>query len=381
MRVAVRVPDRGLDVTLDVSPGQVVAVLGENGAGKSTLLAAVAGLVPGEGEVRVDGVDVTRAPPRDRHVGWVAQRPLLLEHLAVLDDVAFGPRSRGASRRRSRDRAAVALDRVGAGHLAGRRGHALSGGQAQRVALARALATDPRVLLLDEPFAALDVGVAAHARTLLLGLARAEPRTTLLVTHDLLDVLVLADRVVVLADGRVVEDGPVAEVLARPRSAFAARLAGVHLVTGTVVASPDGHARGGAAGRAAGGAAGEEHEVTVDTGAGLVLVGTSTEPLAVGEPAAAVVEPRAVAVHTTHPSGSPRNVVPVRLTGVEPSGALVRVRGTAAGGVVLAADLTPRAVAALGLTPGTEAWFTVKAAELAVHARPAAPAPGATLVG
>lgn len=377
LRVAVRVPDRGLDVTLDVAPGQVVAVLGENGAGKSTLLAAVAGLVPAPGEIRVDDVDVTRAPPRDRHVGWVGQRPLLLEHLTVLDDVAFGPRSRGAGRRLSRERAAAALGQVGAGHLAARRGHALSGGQAQRVALARALATEPRLLLLDEPFAALDVGVAARARTLLLGLARAAPRTTLLVTHDLLDVLVLADRVVVLADGRVVEDGPVAEVLARPRSAFAARLAGVHLVTGTVVAPADGHAPDGAAG----GAGGEEHEVTVDAGGGLVLVGTSTEPLAAGEPAAAVVEPRAVAVHTAHPTGSPRNVVPVRLTGVEPSGALVRVHGTAAGGVALAADLTPRAVAALGLTPGTDAWFTVKAAELTVHARPAAPAPGATLVG
>lgn len=376
LQVAVRVPDRGLDVTLDVAPGQVVAVLGENGAGKSTLLAAVAGLVPGEGVVRVDDVDVTRAPPRDRHVGWVGQRPLLLEHLAVLDDVAFGPRSRGAGRRLSRERAAAALARVGAGHLAGRRGHALSGGQAQRVALARALATEPRLLLLDEPFAALDVGVAAHARTLLLGLARAEPRTTLLVTHDLLDVLVLADRVVVLADGRVVEDGPVAEVLARPRSTFAARLAGVHLVTGTVVA-PGGDAPDGAAGRAAG----EEHEVTLDAGGGLVLVGTSTEPLAVGEPAAAVVEPRAVAVHTARPTGSPRNVVPVLVTGVEPSGALVRVHGTTAGGVALAADLTPRAVATLGLAPGADVWFTVKAAELAVHARPAAPAAGATLVG
>ncbi|WP_415297268.1 ABC transporter permease [Cellulosimicrobium sp. SJTW-1] len=403
------VPERGLDVDLTVAPGEVVAVLGENGAGKSTLVQVVAGLLtPGEApgaRVAVGHDDVSRLPPRRRHLAWLSQRPLLFEHLSVEDDVAFGLRSRGVPRARAREEARDALARVGAADLARRRSTDLSGGQAQRVAIARALVTDPRVLLLDEPLASLDVGVAQHVRTVLHHAQREHPRTTLLVTHDLLDVLLLADRVVVLEGGRVVEDGPVDAVLTRPRSRFAARLAGVNLLAGSVahvaVPEPVRTVRERAAAEPAGGTAGPvatatavapdgeslAREVTVAVdGAGVRVHGTADEPFAVGDGAVAVFEPRAVAVHRTTPEGSPRNAYRVVVTSVEPHGPLLRVWGravdddpgdltagatTAVGHDVprLAADLTPRAVAELGLVPGERVWFVVKAAEVRVHPR------------
>ncbi|PTU57809.1 molybdate ABC transporter permease subunit [Sphaerisporangium cinnabarinum] len=404
------VPGRGLDVDLTVAPGEVVAVLGENGAGKSTLVQVVAGLLtrgeaPGA-RVTVGHDDVSRLPPRRRHLAWLSQRPLLFEHLSVEDDVAFGLRSRGVPRARARGEARDALARVGAADLARRRSTDLSGGQAQRVAIARALVTDPRVLLLDEPLASLDVGVAQHVRTVLHHAQREHPRTTLLVTHDLLDVLLLADRVVVLEGGRVVEDGPVDAVLTRPRSRFAARLAGVNLLAGSVahvaVPEPARTAGGGAPERAGGTADGTDlvegatdapgaetlaREVTVAVDGTEVRVrGTADEPLGVGDGAVAVFEPRAVAVHRTTPEGSPRNAYRVVVTSVEPHGPLLRVWGRAVGadprdptaGATtavghdaprLAADLTPRAVAELGLVPGERVWFVVKAAEVRVHAR------------
>nr|WP_308202344.1 ATP-binding cassette domain-containing protein [Cellulosimicrobium cellulans] len=408
------VPDRGLDVDLALAPGEVVAVLGENGAGKSTLVQVVAGLLPpGDApgaRVAVGDDDVTRAAPRRRRVAWLSQRPLLFANLSVEDNVAFGLRARGVPRSRARREARAALGHVGAAHLATRRATDLSGGQAQRVAIARALVTGPRVLLLDEPLASLDVGVAQHVRSVLHHAQREHPRTTLLVTHDLLDVLLLADRVVVLDDGRVVEDGPVDQVLTRPRSRFAARLAGVNLLAGSVVhvAVPEpvtvgslGTEQGGpgAGGAGAGGAdaalvrteagpeeaAAREATLAVD-GTEVRVRGTAGDPLAVGDGAVAVFEPRAVAVHRATPEGSPRNAYRVVVTSVEPHGPLLRVWGRVAGedpgapaagapaavghdSPHLAADLTPRAVAELRLTPGERAWFVIKAAEVRIHPR------------
>ncbi len=405
------VPERELDVDLTVAPGEVVAVLGENGAGKSTLVQVVAGLLtPGEApgaRVTVGHDDVSRLPPRRRHLAWLSQRPLLFEHLSVEDDVAFGLRSRGVPRARAREEARDALARVGAADLTRRRSTDLSGGQAQRVAIARALVTDPRVLLLDEPLASLDVGVAQRVRSVLHHAQRDRPRTTLLVTHDLLDVLLLADRVVVLDAGRVVEDGPVDQVLTRPRSRFAARLAGVNLLAGSVVrvavpepvtvrsfgTEPGGPGSGGAdparVPTDAGpddDAAAREATLAVD-GTDVRVRGTAGEPLAAGDGAVAVFEPRTVSVHRATPEGSPRNAYRVVVTGVEPHGPLLRVWGRVAsedpgerparaGAAVghddtphLAADLTPRAVAELRLAPGERVWFVVKAAEVRVHAR------------
>ena len=172
-------------------------------------------------------------PPHRRGVGLLAQQALLFPHMTALANVAFGPRAHGVPRRAAEARARELLDRRRR-RGAGRRGGPaqLSGGQQQRVALARALAPDPDLLLLDEPLAALDVDAAPAMRSLLRRIVRDRKQTAVLVTHSALDALVLADRVVVLTEGRVVEEGPAREVLARPRSPFTARIAGLDLVPG-----------------------------------------------------------------------------------------------------------------------------------------------------
>jgi len=347
--VEVVVRGRAVDVAFEVADGETVALLGPNGAGKSTTLAAIGGLLrPDTGRVVLDGEVLTSAgppgpgrwvAPHARRTALLAQDALLFPHLSVVENVAFGPRSAGLARRAARAAAEHWLAEVGAGDLAGLRPAQLSGGQAQRVAIARALAAEPRLLLLDEPMAALDVAVAPALRTLLRRVLA--ERTAVIVTHHVLDALLLADRVVVLDGGRVVEQGATSEVLSRPRSAFAARFAGLNLVAG--VAGADGVRR-------------ED---------GLVVHGTPGAP-APGDGAAAVAvfRPSAVAVHREPPGGSPRNALPVVVTELEPLGELVRVR---AGD--LAADVTVAAVAELGLAPGVEVTFVVKATEVDVYAR------------
>ncbi len=345
LRAAVDV--RGLDVALRVEDGETLALLGPNGSGKSSVLAIVAGLLrPDRGRVTLDDAlltDVDRGvevPPHARRTALLGQDPLLFPHLDAVENVAFGPRSRGVNRTEARREAHDWLDRVGVGELARRRPSQLSGGQAQRVAVARALAADPRLLLLDEPMAALDVAVLPALRQTLRSVLA--PRTAVLVTHDPLDALLLADRVVVLEDGRVAEEGPTEAVLTRPRSAFAARLAGLNLLTGTwdgvdeCLVSPD----------------------------GLLVHGLAegTPPVA-GAATVAAFRPQAVAVYRDAPHGSPRNALAVTVTEVEPHGDLVRVK---AGG--LAADVTLRAAADLALAPGDPVTFVVKATEVAVYA-------------
>ncbi|WP_424184090.1 sulfate/molybdate ABC transporter ATP-binding protein [Actinokineospora sp. G85] len=330
-----------LGVSLRVGPGEVVAVLGPNGSGKSTLLAVVSGLLrPDSGVVEVGGRVVTDLPPDRRRVGLLAQDALLFPHLTAEANVAFGPRARGTRKRAAHAAARDWLAQVGAAEFADRRPSALSGGQAQRVALARALAAAPDVLLLDEPFAALDV----DATPVLRGVVRRVlgRQTALLVTHDPLDALALADRVVVLADGAVVEQGPTREVLSRPRTAFTARVAGLNLVPGTAV--PEG----------------------LRTADGALV--TAATPGPVGEPAVAVFRPADVSVHPGPVDGSQRNTAAAQVSALEPHGDTVRVRlsgpGWAAG---LAADLTPAAVADLALEPGSRVHIGVKAVAVAVH--------------
>jgi molybdate transport system ATP-binding protein len=339
-----------LAVAFSAAPGEVVAVLGPNGAGKSTLLDVLAGLVrPERGRLVVGGRtlvgEATHVPPHRRSVGLLSQDPLLFPHLTALGNVAFGPRARGQRRRVAEARARALLSEVDAADLADRRPRALSGGQQQRVALARALATDPALLLLDEPFAALDVDAAPALRGLVRRVLRANPRTqVVLVTHDPLDALVLADRVLVLDRGRIVEQGPTKTVLSAPRTPFTARIAGLDLVAG--LAHPDG----------------------VLTPDGTVVTGVRGEDVVDGEPAVAVFRPAAVAVHIERPHGSPRNVFPATVAAMEPHGDVVRVRAGGPGWVAgLTADLTPAAVADLLLTPGDEVFLAVKAAEVDVH--------------
>ncbi|MBL8926865.1 MAG: ATP-binding cassette domain-containing protein [Pseudonocardia sp.] len=341
-----------LDVAITVDPGDVLAVLGPNGSGKSTLLDVLAGLLrPDAGHVRVGGRTLTdsgvHVPPHRRGVGLLAQQPLLFPHLTVLANVEFGPRAQGVSRRAATARARELLDAVDVAGLADRRPAQLSGGQQQRVALARALAAGPDLLLLDEPLAALDVDTMPAMRALLRRTLRDSGRTAVLVTHAALDALVLADRVVVLSEGVVAEEGSTRAVLARPRSPFAARIAGLDLVPG--VACPEG----------------------LKTADGFVITGQAEGTVA-GETAVAVFPPAAVAVFAQHPHGSPRNVVQVRLAAVEPHGGLVRLRaGVRDGGPAwadgLAADVTPAALVDLPAEPGVELWFAVKAAEVVIH--------------
>jgi molybdate transport system ATP-binding protein len=217
-----------LDVRFSLSEGETLAVLGPNGAGKSTLLDVLSGLVrPDSGHVRLGDTTLvstgndtrdTWLPPHARGVALLAQEALLFPHLSVRDNVAFGPRSAGSDRARARVIAERWLDRVDAAGLADRRPRRLSGGQAQRVAVARALATEPRLLLLDEPFGALDAGVAPAMRRLLAEVL--VERTVVIVTHDPLDALALADRVIVLDEGRIVEQGGTRDVLLNPLTDF-----------------------------------------------------------------------------------------------------------------------------------------------------------------
>ena len=342
--IEARVDDRDVDIAFEVAEGETLALLGPNGAGKSTTLDLLGGLLrPDSGRVVLDGRVLTGegrwVAPHARRTVLLAQEPLLFPHLDVIDNVAFGPRSRGAGRRESRAVAERWLAEVDATALAARRPAQLSGGQAQRVAVARALATDPRLLLLDEPMAALDVSAAPALRQLLRTVLA--DRTTVIVTHHVLDALLLADRVVVLDGGRVVEQGPADVVLSRPRSAFAARFAGLNLASGT--ATHDGLVRAD----------------------GSVLHGIPGEPAPRdGQPAVAVFRPSAVAVHREPPGGSPRNALAVRVSELEPLGDVVRVRADG-----LAADVTLAAAAELGLAPGLEVTFVVKATEVDVYSQ------------
>lgn len=346
-----RVAARRLDIDLAVAPGTVVALVGPNGAGKSSVLQLVGGqLRPDTGTVTLDGMMVSgpgvHVPVHRRRVAVLEQRSLLFEHLTVLENAAFGLRARGVRAAVAHARAQAELEAVGCGHLAPARAWEVSGGQAQRIAIARALATDPRLVLLDEPLAALDVSVAPAIRALLRERIRDEGRTALLVTHDAVDALALADELAVLEDGRVFDLGPVADLLARPRTPFVADLVGVNLLVG-VASEPD--------------------AITLPTGER--VVGVVEGLLGHGRDAIASFAPASVAVHTAEPTGSPRNHLRSTVLGVEPRGSLVRLTSELADGSPVAADLTLAASVDGGLVPGREVWLAVKAAQVALYPR------------
>lgn len=343
---------RGLDVSFTVGAGEVLALLGPNGAGKSTTAAVIAGLLRGDpATVRVGDqtlTDTSRGvfvPVHQRRVGLLSQDPLLFPHMNALDNVRFATGRATSRRRRDRARALGWLAQVGGADLAERMPGELSGGQAQRVALARALAAEPEVLVLDEPLAGLDVAAAAAVRAQLRPVLSQGGRASVLITHDLLDVLGLADRVAVLEDGRIAESGTPADVLAAPRSAFGARIAGVNAVRGVMV-SPGVLVNGGQSWH-----------------------GVAAEPLDRGADAVAVFAPASVAVYLEQPHGSPRNCIFVSVRALEVVGGVVRVRGVAVDDetAVIAAAVTPEAVADLRIGVGDRVWFTVKAQEIGIH--------------
>ncbi len=337
------VVDRGgfrLDIRLSIADGEVVALLGPNGAGKTTALRALAGLTPlTDGVVRVgnrtlDDVHRRRwTPTEHRPIGVVFQDYLLFPHLSALENVAFGPRSHGVERKEARAVAADWLARVGLAEHARRKPRQLSGGQAQRVALARALAVGPELLLLDEPLAALDARTRLDTRAELQRHLAAHTGATLLVTHDPLDALVLADRLVIVEHGAVVQEGDAASVTARPRTDYVARLVGLNLYRG----------RGSAR--------------AVDVDGRLTL--TVSDP--VEGDAFVAFPPAAVALFVDEPHGSPRNTWPATIASIQRHGDNLRVQLD--GPIAAAADITPAAAAYLDLTPGRRVWAAVKAAE------------------
>ncbi|TDE09081.1 ABC transporter ATP-binding protein [Jiangella asiatica] len=336
--------DLRLDAALTVGAGEVVALLGPNGAGKSTLLQLLAGtLRPDDGRVELNGTTLddvaagSHVRPRERRVGMVVQDYLLFPRMSVLENVAFGLRSRGVAREPARRRAREWLDRVGLGGYERRRPGELSGGQAQRVALARALIVEPRLLLLDEPLAALDAGTRPAVRAELRRHLAGYGGCTVVVTHDPLEAMVLGDRVVVLERGTVVQEGQPAEVARRPRTDYVARLVGLNLL------------RGVADGRVA----------ELPTGATVALAHDAFGPVHVAfAPVAVTLSPR-------RPEGSARNAWELVITDLEAHGDLVRV--TTDGPVSVLADVTPLAVADLRLEPGSTVWASVKATEINVY--------------
>lgn len=339
--VVVRRASHTTDVTLDVAAGEVVALVGPNGVGKSTTLRALAGLVRlDDGRISVNGnvwaEHGTHVPTHRRDVAMVFQDHLLFPHLNARDNVAFGLRQRGArlGRTAARRRADEWLDRMGVADLAERKPSQLSGGQAQRVAVARALVSDPALLLLDEPTAALDARTAMDLRPQLRRHLADFGGLVVLVTHTALDAMALADRLLVLDQGGVVQHGPPAEVAARPRTQHVAALVGLNLVRGRA----------------------DGARVSLPSGADLVTTH------AMHGDVYAAFSPSAVGIYLERPAGSPRNVWRCRITSVAPHGDVVRLQLD--GPVPLIADVTPASLTSLRLDPGTEVWASVKATEV-----------------
>jgi molybdate transport system ATP-binding protein len=333
-----------LDVDLRVALGEVVAVLGPNGAGKTSILRGLAGLLPLDaGRVALDGVVLEEpaasvfVPSERRPIGMVFQDYLLFPHLTVVDNIAFGLRSRGTPRPAATATARQWLERVGLAAEAERKPGSLSGGQAQRVALARALATNPALLLLDEPMAALDASTRVELRRDLRRHLQSFRGVRLLVTHDPVEAMAMADRLVILERGRVLQSGTPAEVTQRPRSRYVADLVGVNLFRGRA----------------------SNNVITIAGGGSLMATGATD-----GE-VFAVVHPRTVALYRTRPDGTPRNVWEGRAVDLDFEGDRVRVRleGTPA----IVAEVTPAAVRDLSLDRGDPVWVAVKATEINVY--------------
>lgn len=346
-----------LDVELEAGPSSTVALLGPNGAGKSTLFELVAGIddppdrrrgdappvidelrVSVGGRVLTDWSGGIRVPSSERSTGVVFQDHLLFDHLDVVDNVAFGPRSAGRSRTAAREIATDWIDRLGLGDLAHRRPRELSGGQAQRVAIARTLAADPDVLLLDEPLAALDVTARTELRRVLVEHLGRFDGPRLIVTHEPADAFVMADEVVVLEAGRITQRGTPDEIRRHPTTPYVAAIGGTNLLRGD--------ARDGRVTL-------DDHELALtiaDSGA--------------DGPVVVTIHPRAISLHPDRPRGSQRNVWSATVDLVEPLGDTVRV--SLAGPLRVSADITPSAVETLGIADGATVWAAVKATEIAV---------------
>ncbi|MGH8915008.1 MAG: sulfate/molybdate ABC transporter ATP-binding protein [Acidimicrobiia bacterium] len=333
-----------LELSLSISPGKTVALLGPNGAGKSTALAAIAGLLPIEsgritlaGRTMDDPTAGVFVAPEERKVGVVFQDYLLFPHLPVIENVAFGLRSRRVGRRQAMARAGEWLERMGLSPLSSRKPAELSGGQAQRVALARALVIEPDLLLLDEPLSALDVTIRAQLRRALAEHLEGFTGPRLIITHDPAEAFLLAEEIHVVENGSVSQTGSADDIRLRPRTAYAADLAGSNLLVG--VASGGQVAIG-------------SHQLQVPSHVeGEVLV---------------TIRPSAISVHRRQPEGSPRNTWATGIDLIERMGERVRLR--IGPPLPLTVEITEDATRALGLTEGDEVWVAIKATEIGVEA-------------
>jgi molybdate transport system ATP-binding protein len=333
-----------LDTAFTVAPGEVLALLGPNGSGKSTTLQALTGLLPlAGGRIALDGTVLddpaqrTRVAPEQRPIALMFQNYLLFPHMSALENVAFGLRARGIDKKIARQKASEALARVGLEDQVPKKPAAMSGGQQQRVAMARALVTDPKLLLLDEPLAALDVSTKTDVRRLLRATLRQSTAANILVTHDLLDAVALGDRMVVIENGGIVQAGTPAAVTARPRSKYVADLTGVTLLRGT--------ARGTV--------------IDLDGGGRLICADSATGPVF------AVIAPAAVSVHRQEPDVTAQNLWRGSVGDIDLMGDRVRVRID--GAPAITAEVPPSAVDELKLDDGGELWASVSPTAVTVY--------------
>jgi molybdate transport system ATP-binding protein len=273
-------------------------------------------------------------PPEHRGVAVVFQEHRLFANLTALENVAFGRRATGTPKAAARASAALWLERVGLADVAGDRPSALSGGQAQRVALARALATEPAVLLLDEPLAAVDASARAELRQVVREELQRYPGARVMVTHDPVEAAAIADRLIVMEEGRIVQEGPLAEVTARPRSPWVATMVGLNLLHGDA----------------------SDSTVRLPNGEAVSTAGAGNGPTFVA------IRPNAIGVHRVRPEGSARNVWPGEAESLYLAGDRARVRIT--GAVPLIAEVTAAAVAELHLADGGPVWASVKATDI-----------------
>jgi putative spermidine/putrescine transport system ATP-binding protein len=283
------------NLDLEVANGELVTLLGPSGCGKTTTLRMIAGLIePTDGRVYFDADDVTFVPPRKRNIGFVFQSPALFPHLSVADNVAFGLSVKGAKKDAIRARVDEMLAMVGLSGYGARLPAQLSGGQQQRVALARVLATDPRVLLFDEPLSALDRNLRDTLKYSILDLQRRTGKTAVYVTHDQSEAFAISDRIVVMNAGRVEQIGTQTDIYLRPETRFVAEFIGANNGLEGTVANVDG--------------AGEEARATVRVG-DLTLRAHARDGLSVGDAVIAYLRPEDVRLLDDGDDGRWPNVV------------------------------------------------------------------------
>jgi len=354
--------DFTLGADLVAAPGEVLAVLGPNGAGKSTLLRALSGLdALSSGSIRLGGLILddaatnTFVPAQRRPVGLVFQNYRLFPHLDVRDNIAYAPRVRGAGRRAARAAADTWLERLNLSELATRRPHEISGGQAQKVALARALAAEPALLLLDEPLSALDARTRLDVRAQLRSHLDQFTGPVLIITHDPLEAMIMADRLLVIENGRVVQQGTPAQVAAQPATQYVARLVGLNLFGGTLdPATARVHLDDGGTFTVTYNADDLPAPRGADSSRLRVLVG---------------LRPSAITIHTARPAdASPRNVWKGTVAALEQLTDRVRIQVDATPPTLV--DVTPAAVADLALRPGSAVWLSAKATETEAYPDP-----------